>query len=61
MIDRATFTCSTCFEDNEIDVDWSGARRQEMVEDCAVCCRPNVVRIVLEADGAVTVDATAES
>ncbi|MEL7058929.1 MAG: CPXCG motif-containing cysteine-rich protein [Acidobacteriota bacterium] len=57
----AIFYCAFCGEPNETEVDPSAARRQEMVEDCQVCCRPNVLRIVFDAEARVTVEATAES
>jgi hypothetical protein len=40
-----TFTCAFCFEVNSIFVDPSGGLFQSYVEDCQVCCRPNVLAI----------------
>ncbi|MEM9555502.1 MAG: CPXCG motif-containing cysteine-rich protein [Acidobacteriota bacterium] len=61
MDESAAYDCGYCGEGNVIEVDWSAARRQEMVEDCTVCCRPNVVTITLESDETVSVAARAET
>lgn len=52
--DSVTFYCSFCGEPNDIDVDPSAGRRQSMIEDCQVCCRPNDVIITVENDGSVS-------
>ena len=59
--DSASFHCAFCGEANEIDVDLSAGRRQRYVEDCQVCCRPNLVSVRFDGDGRVTVDAEPES
>ncbi len=41
----ANFQCAGCFEWVETTVDESGGSRQEYVEDCQVCCKPNVLTI----------------
>jgi hypothetical protein len=41
----AGFQCAGCGEWNEIMVDESAGKRQEYVEDCQVCCKPNVLSI----------------
>lgn len=38
-------SCPYCGEPVELLVDPGGARRQEYVEDCPVCCRPWTVRV----------------
>jgi hypothetical protein len=40
-----TFHCAFCFEANSIFVDPSGGEQQSYVEDCQVCCQPNVLYI----------------
>jgi hypothetical protein len=43
-------------------VDLSGGSRQVYVEDCAVCCRPNVLRILINPeDASVAIEAEQES
>jgi hypothetical protein len=39
------FQCAGCGEWNETTVDESAGRIQSYVEDCQVCCKPNVLRI----------------
>lgn len=39
------FQCASCGEWNVTTVDESAGRRQSYVEDCQVCCKPNVLRI----------------
>lgn len=43
-----TYSCAFCGEDNDVLVDPSGGRRQTFTEDCAVCCRPNLITLVFE-------------
>jgi len=44
-IETARYQCAGCGEWNETTVDPSGGRKQEYVEDCQVCCKPNVLRV----------------
>jgi len=39
------FQCAGCGEWNETTVDESSGSRQSYVEDCQVCCKPNVLHI----------------
>ncbi len=39
------FQCASCGEWNTTLVDESAGRRQSYVEDCQVCCKPNVLRV----------------
>ena len=55
------YVCSICGVENETCVDPSAGARQTYVEDCAVCCRPHVLTILIdEASGFVTVQAEFE-
>jgi hypothetical protein len=38
------YQCAGCGEWNEASVDESAGSRQTYVEDCQVCCKPNVLR-----------------
>jgi cysteine-rich CPXCG protein len=42
---QAGFQCAGCGEWNETTVDESAGRSQGYVEDCQICCRPNVLHI----------------
>lgn len=37
--------CSHCGAGNETEIDLSAGQHQEIIEDCATCCRPNVLII----------------
>jgi hypothetical protein len=45
MQDEATYICGACGEEIVIPLDPSAGEHQAYVEDCPVCCRPNVVRV----------------
>jgi len=45
------YACAGCGEWNEPKVDESAGRRQRYVEDCQVCCKPNVLRVSWDAGG----------
>ncbi len=45
MIRASGFQCAGCGEWNETSVDSSAGRHQQYVEDCQVCCRPNLLRV----------------
>ena len=44
------FPCASCGEWNETPVDPSAGSNQSYVEDCQVCCRPNLLRISLDPE-----------
>lgn len=60
MKDEASYVCDACGEEIVVPVDLSAGSSQEYVEDCPVCCRPNVVRIEVDEDGEVRVCAEGE-
>jgi hypothetical protein len=39
------YVCAGCGEWNETTVDESAGSRQSYVEDCQVCCKPNVLQV----------------
>jgi cysteine-rich CPXCG protein len=41
----AGFQCAHCGEWNEIAVDHSQGKSQTYVEDCQICCKPNVLHL----------------
>jgi hypothetical protein len=41
----AGFQCAGCGEWNETSVDSSAGMRQQYVEDCQVCCKPNILHV----------------
>jgi Cysteine-rich CPXCG len=48
----AGFQCAGCGEWNETNVDEAAGLRQVYVEDCQVCCRPNILRTEYHPDRA---------
>lgn len=48
----AGFQCAGCGEWNDTFVDPSGGRRQKYVEDCQVCCKPNLLTVEYDSTSA---------
>lgn len=55
MRDEASYICDSCGEEIVIPIDPSSGARQEYVEDCPVCCRPNVIHVEFNDDGTARV------
>ena len=51
MRDEAAYTCDSCGEEIVIPIDPSAGSRQNYVEDCPVCCHPNVISIEQDESG----------
>ena len=47
----ATVLCPYCGEINEITLDPGSGNHQEYVEDCPVCCNPNVIHLEFFGEG----------
>ncbi len=60
MQDEASYTCDACGEEIVVLIDLSAGENQEYVEDCPVCCRPNVLHVEMNEDGEVWVRAEPE-
>ena len=60
MKDGASYHCDSCGEEIVVPIDLSAGTSQEYVEDCPVCCRPNVVHVEIDDDGDVRVWAERE-
>lgn len=49
------YECAYCGERIDTTVDPSAGRSQSYVEDCQVCCRPNILQVSLVTeDGSLT-------
>ena len=57
---EAFYICDACGEQIEIPIDVSAGSRQSYVEDCPVCCNPNVITVTIDEDGNATAWAKAE-
>jgi hypothetical protein len=60
MNEEGTYICDACGEEIVVPLDLSAGERQDYVEDCPVCCRPNVIHLEVEEDGTFRVWAEAE-
>jgi hypothetical protein len=45
MQNTADYDCAYCGEENTTFVDISAGSQQSYVEDCQVCCRPNILYV----------------
>ena len=50
MQDTADYTCAFCGETNLTFIDLSAGSQQSYVEDCQVCCQPNVLYIQIDEE-----------
>jgi hypothetical protein len=58
----ASYACPACSETVDTYPDPGGGERQTYVEDCPVCCRPNVLRAIWDdAEASYVVVAERES
>ena len=55
MESEATYICDACGEEIVIPLDPTQGHSQQFVEDCPVCCRPNLLHVETEDDGSVRV------
>jgi hypothetical protein len=60
MLSDSHYICDSCGEQIEIPIDFSAGSRQSYVEDCPVCCNPNVIHVTIDAQGVATARAQAE-
>jgi hypothetical protein len=60
MDGEASYVCDSCGERIVVPIDLSAGSRQRYVEDCPVCCNPNVVHVQLDEYGTPSVWAEAE-
>jgi hypothetical protein len=58
--EEASYTCDACGEEIVIPIDPTAGESQEYVEDCPVCCRPNVIHIEIHDGGEITLWAERE-
>jgi hypothetical protein len=48
---ESSYICDSCGEEIVIPLDPSQGNEQEYVEDCPVCCRPNVIHVDFDDQG----------
>ena len=51
--DYLSWTCQYCGDENKVWVDLTIEDKQDFIEDCSVCCRPNriVISPIQEGEG----------
>ena len=47
MKDDASYVCDSCGEEIVVPIDLSAGSQQEYVEDCPVCCCPNIGTVLV--------------
>jgi Cysteine-rich CPXCG len=50
-LDEGSYICPTCGEQIVIPLDRSGGTEQQYVEDCPVCCNPNIIHLEFFEEG----------
>lgn len=50
MQNTSEYICSYCGEPNLTFIDFSAGGHQSYVEDCQVCCRPNLLYIHIDPE-----------
>ena len=59
--DEGAYVCPHCGEQIVVPLDPSGGADQQYVEDCPVCCNPNVIRVEFFDDPAEAARVWAEA
>jgi hypothetical protein len=58
--DEGSYCCDACGEEIVVPLDISAGHDQEYVEDCPVCCRPNLIHVEYDEDGTARIWAEPE-
>ena len=53
--------CPYCTESISIKIDLTGGQNQSLTYDCEVCCRPIIIRVEINVDGAINIITERES
>lgn len=51
MNDDSSYICDHCGEEIVVPIDPTAGSEQRYVEDCPVCCNPNVISVEFDEDG----------
>ena len=60
MNDDAYYICNSCGEEIVVPIDLSAGQQQSYVEDCPVCCNPNVIEVEIDDNGMPLVSSDSE-
>jgi len=58
--EEAGYICNSCGEEIVVPLDYSQGQNQEYVEDCPVCCNPNLIFVEFSQDGEANIWSRAE-
>jgi len=53
--EESGYVCDSCGEEIVVPVDLSQGSYQRYVEDCPVCCHPNLISVEIGEDGDVRI------
>jgi hypothetical protein len=53
MKDESSYVCDSCGKEIVLPIDLSAGAEQEYVEDCLVCCCPDLIYVEIDEDGDV--------
>lgn len=48
---ETSYVCDSCGEEIVVPLDATAGEHQSYVEDCPVCCSPNVIHVEFDEDG----------
>jgi hypothetical protein len=51
LAEETSYVCGACGETIVVPLDASAGASQRYVEDCPVCCNPNVITVEVDEDG----------
>ena len=51
LSEEASYICNSCGEEIVVPLDYSAGQSQEYVEDCPVCCHPNLIFVDFDENG----------
>ncbi len=57
---EAIYVCNSCGEEIVVPLDYSEGQSQQYVEDCPVCCNPNIIFVEFGPDGEANIWSRAE-
>lgn len=58
--EESSYICNSCGEEIVVPLDYSQGQNQEYVEDCPVCCNPNLIFVEFSHDGEANIWSRAE-
>jgi len=53
MEDEASYICESCGEEIVVPIDLSQGTSQQYVEDCPICCCPQVIHVEIDSEGQI--------